>query len=195
MVHTRSGPVQTPRFTKRNEPPGSMHRTGTRSLSRVTEDDADDNTHEPPSRIAMSIRSNSVLPRRAQRRSKSTTAMTATDVGAGDESPRVKRTRLRPSLAGPQVHEMDVGMRAQVLIPIAEDCIIQLLKAGLNGSIYRPGDNQSWRSAWDSLQSKCHVCSIWIEIWADEQSNVGTSFSRPTLCPSTISRMSERRLM
>lgn len=168
MVHTRSGPVQTPRFTRRNELPSSMHRTGTRSLSRVTEDTADDNTDVPPPRLAMVIRTESTLPKRIQRRSKSTTAMTATDVGAGDDSPRVKRTRLRPSLAGPQVHEMDVGTRAQVLIPIAEDCVIQLLKAGLNGSIYRPGDNQSWRLAWDSLQSECHVCSAWDEIWANE---------------------------
>jgi hypothetical protein len=154
MVSTRSAPALTPGRSKRSPRPSDTHRTGTRSLSRVTEDDTDEDPDVPLRRTAPSIRSSSAIARRTHRLTRSATATSVPGItGAADHSPPSKRARIRPSLAGPQIHEMDIETRAQVLIPIAEDCIIQLLKAGLNGSLYRPGTSCSWQLAWDSLQS------------------------------------------
>jgi hypothetical protein len=135
-----------------------IRRPATRSLSRITEDDSNDDGEERVAearqRDSSQRRRTSFASQRTNRRSKSRTAMSMTERGEDPNTPRVKRTKIRPSLAGPQVHEMDIETRAQVLIPIAEDCIVQLLRAGLNGSIYRKGITQTWRLAWDSLQSK-----------------------------------------
>ena len=131
-------------------------RPATRSLSRITEDDSHDEggteTNATP-RQSTHRRQASMASGRASRRSKSHTALSITERGSDQNTPRVKRAKIRPSLAGPQVHEMNIETRAQILIPIAEDCIVQLLRAGLNGTIYRRNVDQAWRLAWDSLQS------------------------------------------
>lgn len=152
------GPVPTPasRTSNRAGVRSESRRPATRSLSRITEDDShddsdnDDNT--TPRQATNPRRTSFASTSRLTRRSKSRTAVSTTEPGSNQVTPRVKRLKLRPSLAGPQVHEMNIETRAQVLIPIAEDCIVQLLKAGLNGSIYRRNANETWRSAWASLQ-------------------------------------------
>ena len=157
MVGTRSaaspGSVSSNRTKGLSEP----RRPATRSLSRITEDDSHDDDEEEtditPRQTAKDRRTSFASTSRQTRRSKSRTAMSTTARVSDQHTPLVKRLKLRPSLAGPQVHEMDIDTRAQVLIPIAEDCIIQLLRAGLNGSFYRESANESWQLAWDSLQS------------------------------------------
>jgi hypothetical protein len=151
---TSPGSASSSRLPKNSE----SRRPATRSLSRITEsdshDDGEDEMDMTPRQATNRRHASFASTSRHTRRSESRTALSVTDKASDRPTPRVKRAKLRPSLAGPQVHEMNIETRAQVLIPIAEDCIIQLLKAGLNGSIYRNTANEGWRDAWESLQCK-----------------------------------------
>ena len=157
MAITRGLPSPGPALSSRAERQSESRRPATRSLSRITEsesqDDGQDEADITPRQAKHRRHASFASTSRQARRSKSRTAMSAIDKGSDQHTPRVKRAKLRPSLAGPQVHEMNIETRAQILIPIAEDCIVQLLRAGLNGSIYRNTANEGWRDAWDSLQS------------------------------------------
>ena len=162
MTSTRSaaspGSVSSNRTKGLSEP----RRPATRSLSRITEDDShDDNGEETditPRQTVKDRRTSFASTSQQTRRSKSRTAMSTTARVSDQHTPLVKRLKLRPSLAGPQVHEMDIDTRAQVLIPIAEDCIVQLLRAGLNGVSHRESANEPWQLAWESLQSMSRSC-------------------------------------
>jgi hypothetical protein len=162
MAGTRS--VASPGSTSSSRAKGlsEPRRPATRSLSRITEDDSHDDgeedTHVTPRQTTTHRRTSFASTSRQIRRSKSRTAMSTTARGSDQHTPLVKRLKLRPSLAGPQVHEMDIDTRAQVLIPIAEDCIVQLLRAGLNGGFYRESANEPWQLAWESLQSTSNSC-------------------------------------
>jgi hypothetical protein len=159
MAGTRSAASPGSASSNRTKGLSEPRRPATRSLSRITEDDSHDDgeedTNVTPRQAANRRRTSFASTSRQTRRSKSRTAMSIT---ADQHTPRIKRLKLRPSLAGPQVHEMDIETRAQVLIPIAEDCIVQLLRAGLNGNFYRESANETWQLAWESLQSTSHFC-------------------------------------
>lgn len=157
MAIKRSAPSPSRALLDRGSRHSEARRPATRSLSRITEseshDDDEGEADATPRQATRDRRTSFASTSRHTKRSKSRTAVSVTERGSDQQTPRVKRTKLRPSLAGPQVHEMNIETRAQVLIPIAEDCIIQLLKAGLNGSIYRKNAEQTWQQAWDNLQS------------------------------------------
>jgi hypothetical protein len=157
MPATRSVPSPVSGPSNRAGRASESRRPTTRSLSRITEDDSHDEggtENNVTPRQSTHRRQASLASGRASRRSKSHTALSMTERASDIQTPRVKRAKIRPSLAGPLVHEMNIDTRVQILIPIAEDCIVQLLKAGLNGTIYRQNTDQSWRLAWDSLQSQ-----------------------------------------
>ena len=64
-----------------------------------------------------------------------------------------KRLHIRPSLAGPQVEELTIERRAEMLADVAGDCLLKLLRAGLHLDENTRLDGQEWRRTWDGLQS------------------------------------------
>lgn len=65
------------------------------------------------------------------------------------------RPRIRPSLAGPRVTEIDVEARARIVVEVAEICVAQLVDAGLTGDLGGRREHQKWRDAWLALEGKC----------------------------------------
>jgi len=65
-----------------------------------------------------------------------------------------RRLHIRPSLTGAQVEEMTIERRAEMVADVAGDCLLKLLRAGLQGDQGERKRDMEWRKAWGGLQSK-----------------------------------------
>lgn len=137
------------------------HRHGSRLVARIPEGDADDEDAEqlgmeisPLHRQTRSNLSESGHIPKSHRRTRSFTHANLSTRDSMFDSPAGRKARLRRSLAGPVVQEMTVETRARIVIEVAQDCIVKLLRAGLDGHMYREGGEHPWEASYEALQGK-----------------------------------------
>ncbi len=65
-----------------------------------------------------------------------------------------RRPHIRPSLTGAQVEELTIERRAEMVTDVAGDCLVKLVRAGVEGDGKPRKANNEWRKAWDGLQSE-----------------------------------------
>lgn len=156
--------------SRMSAPPGSIRRTRPsrdrtagrpRRTDTVVEEDADDEdtnerdptTSTPQYRTRQDLRE-SVSASHPHRRTRSFTHTALATYQNVNDTPAGKKARLRRSLAGPVVQEMTVETRAVIVSEVAEDCIIKLLRADLNGHHLQASREQDWQAAYQALQGE-----------------------------------------
>ena len=65
-----------------------------------------------------------------------------------------RRPHIRPSLTGPQVEEMTIERRAEMVSDVAGDCLVKLVRAGFEDRGGSKRGHEEWRKAWEGLQSE-----------------------------------------
>ena len=73
---------------------------------------------------------------------------------------RQKRLHVRPSLTGPHVEEMTIERRAEMVADVAGDCLVKLVRAGLQWNQRSRKGDEDWRKIWQGLQCKFTSHSI-----------------------------------
>lgn len=145
--------------------------TRSRRTSRAVEEDADgedadqfESEDHPPRRRPRTDRLSQSVTKAGRRTRSFTHTMLMTHENIND-SPAVKKARLRKSLAGPVVHEMTIETRALIVSEMAEDCIIKLLRSTVQNR-----DELGWRYTFQALQSESS-CGMGFEHDADMRSS------------------------